>query len=158
MKIPTFVKLLIALVVPQLAGLIGTVFTRPAISSWYAFLEKPALNPPNFLFAPVWITLYVMMGVAFFLVWHAKTKAAEFRFATLIFFLQLALNTFWSVAFFGMRDLALGLLVIGCLWIMIVVNIFVFAKISRVAGLLFLPYLAWVTFAAYLNYGLWILN
>lgn len=158
MHISKYTKLVISLVTPQLAGLIGSVFTMPAISHWYAFLEKPVLVPPNSVFAPVWTTLYLLMGIAVFLVWQAKSKARDLRFAWLIFGLQLVVNVFWSVAFFGMQDPLLGLMVIGSLWILIVVNIFAFAKISRLAAALLLPYLAWVSFASYLNYGIWLLN
>lgn len=153
-----YVRFLTSVTVPQLAGLIGSVFTMSAIPTWYEFLDKPALVPPNSVFGPVWTTLYVLMGIAFFIVWQSKSKAADWRFAAFIFFLQVAVNTFWSIAFFGMRDPFLGLIVIGSLWILIVVNIFAFAKISKWAGILLIPYLAWVSFAAYLNYGIWMLN
>ncbi len=153
-----YVRLLVALGLPQLAGLIGSVFTMKSIPGWYAFLEKPALTPPNYVFAPAWTTLYVLMGVAFFLVWRAKPSRDDFRLATLVFHLQLALNAFWSIAFFGLQDPFLGLLVIGSLWILIWANILLFYRISRPAGLLLVPYLLWVSFASYLNYMIWILN
>jgi benzodiazapine receptor len=153
-----FAKLIFALALPQLIGVVGSWITLPAIPTWYATLVKPALNPPNFVFGPVWTGLYLLMGVAFYLVWTTKAKASDLRFAIFTFALQLALNLFWSVAFFGLQDPLLSFLVICSLFVAIVVNIFTFAKISKFAGALLLPYLAWVSFAGYLNYAIWMLN
>lgn len=155
-----FVKLLISLVIAQLAGLIGSVFTAPAIGSWYATLNKPSFNPPPWLFAPVWIILYLLMGIAFYLIWKNSDPASVKlkRRASGLFFVQLILNAWWSVIFFGLRRPDWALLEIVVLWLMIVWTMIAFQKISRPAAYLLWPYLLWVSFAAYLNYSLWLIN
>jgi len=158
MRLSKTKKFLISVITPQLAGLIGSLATMPKIDGWYATLEKSALNPPGFVFAPVWTTLYLMMGVAFFLVWTNRRDKFEFRFAAFIFFLQLVVNTSWSIAFFGLESPVLALAVIAWLWLLIVLNIVLFYRLNKWAGLLLIPYLLWVSFASYLNYMVWILN
>ena len=153
-----FLKLVTALALPQLVGLIGSWFTMPAIPEWYLYLAKPELTPPNGVFGPVWTILYVLMGIALYLVWTSGKRARDVRFAKVVFGLQLALNLFWSVAFFGLRDPFLGVLVIVALFVSIVATVLVFYKLSKTAAVLLLPYLAWVTFAGYLTYSIWMLN
>lgn len=151
-------KLIISIVICQLAGLIGTIFTVDSIPGWYAGLNKPALNPPNWLFGPVWIILYLMMGISMFIVWKEDLKNKEIKSAFIIFILQLIFNAAWSVVFFGMQSPAGGLVVIVILWILILITILRFMKISRVAGILLIPYLLWVSFATYLNFSIYRLN
>lgn len=156
MRINNFFKLIIAIVVSELAGIIGSFFTVSAIPNWYAGLVKPAFNPPAWVFGPVWITLYALMGIALWLVWKSdsphKTKAVW------LFVAQLALNSVWSPVFFGFKSIGDGLAVIVLLWAAIVLTIFIFAKVSRPAAWLLLPYILWVSFAVYLNYSIWMLN
>lgn len=158
MRFRRLTKFFISIVVPQLAGLIGSLATMPKIDGWYATLEKSSLNPPGFVFAPVWIILYFLMGLAFFFVWTSRRDKFEFRFAAFIFGLQLVANTFWSIAFFGLESPVLALAGIAWLWLLILVNIVLFHRINKWAGLLLVPYLLWVSFASYLNYMVWILN
>lgn len=158
MRFSRLSKFLISVITPQLAGLIGSLATMSKIDGWYATLEKSSLNPPGFVFAPVWTTLYFLMGLAFFFVWTNRKDKFEFRFATFVFGLQLVVNTFWSVAFFGLESPILALAIIAWLWLLIVVNIVLFYRLYKWAGLLLIPYLFWVSFASYLNYMVWILN
>jgi len=158
MKLNNFFKLIIAIVISQLAGVIGSVFTVSAISTWYAELLKPVLNPPNWLFGPVWTTLYVLMGIAAFLIWKKGYEKREVRIALGIFLIQLFLNTMWSIIFFGLHNPFWAFIEIIVLWFAIVATIIVFYKISKPAAYLLLPYLAWVTLAGYLNYSIWMLN
>lgn len=152
-------KLFIALIIPQLAAVVGSVFTSRSVSDWYLTIERPALNPPSWVFGPVWTTLFILMGVALYLVWTREgVSEAVKRAAYNIFGAQLVLNVLWSVAFFGLQDPGLALFVIALLWVMILLNILIFGKISRIAGRLLWPYLAWVSFATYLNYAIWTLN
>jgi benzodiazapine receptor len=149
-------RLVVSLAIPQLAGLLGSIFTAPAIPGWYASLVKPAFNPPNWIFAPVWTSLFFLMGISLFLVWERKGE--KFGIAVLVFGVQLALNVLWSILFFGLQSPFLALLEIFALWIAIVLNIYVFYGIDRRAAYLLVPYLAWVSFAAFLNYSIWVLN
>ncbi|MDD5502339.1 MAG: tryptophan-rich sensory protein [Candidatus Thermoplasmatota archaeon] len=137
-------------------GLLGSIFTTPAIPTWFAGLEKPAFNPPNWLFAPVWTALYVLMGIAFFLVW--KKDMGKDRKAYALFEIQLTLNFAWSIVFFGMHSTLGGLVAISLLWVAILLTILRFAKTSKPAAWLLFPYLCWVTFAAILNGYIYALN
>ncbi|HMS33312.1 MAG TPA: tryptophan-rich sensory protein [Ignavibacteria bacterium] len=151
-------KLILSIVICQAAGLIGTVFTMDSIPTWYAALNKPAFNPPNWLFGPVWTLLYLMMGISLFIVWKEDLKNKVVKSAFTVFMIQLFLNTIWSIVFFGMQSLSGGLIIIILLWIMILITILKFMKISRVAGILLIPYLLWVSFATFLNFSIFKLN
>lgn len=140
------------------AGTIGSLFTVPSIPSWYAGLSRSALTPPSWVFGPVWTTLYLLMGIAAYLVWRKGAEKKEVSTALWIFMLQLALNTLWSIIFFGLHSTLGALIEIVVLWLAIVVTIAAFARISRAAALLLLPYLCWVSFASYLTYSIWVLN
>lgn len=142
----------------ELTGLMATPFTIAAIPTWYATLDKPALSPPNWIFGPVWTTLYALMGTAAFLVWEKGLDKKKVRGALRYFGIQLALNFLWSLLFFGLHSPFLALFDIALLWIVIIATIFKFYKISKPASYLLVPYLLWVTFASYLNYSIWILN
>jgi tryptophan-rich sensory protein len=158
MKSTDRLKLATSLIVCQLAGLLGSLFTAPAIPTWYQTLNKPSFTPPSWLFAPVWIGLYLLVGISLFLVWKKKEQDLRVNEALMIFFIQLILNAFWSIAFFGLRSPLLGLVDIIFLWMGILLTIQKFFKISRNGALLLLPYLLWVSFAALLNFSLWVLN
>ena len=140
----------------QAAGFIGSVFTAGSVDTWYTTLVRPVFAPPNWIFGPVWITLYLMMGVSVYLIWTAKHRMVWL--ALVAFAIQLVLNTVWSFLFFGLQDLLLGFLGIIFLWAAIVVTIAIFYRIRRSAAYLLVPYLLWVSFAAVLNYGFLVLN
>jgi tryptophan-rich sensory protein len=151
---------ILAVVVTCLAiGYFSGIVTRSAITTWYPTLVKPSFNPPNWVFAPVWSMLYVMMGVAAGLVWDRIESEKEVVKKALVFFaIQLALNALWSYLFFGLHNSMLAGLEIIVLWLMIFETYVQFAKINKIAGYLLLPYLAWVSFAAVLNGSIWWLN
>jgi benzodiazapine receptor len=158
MKIKDILKLVASIILCQLAGLIGSLATIPAIPTWYASLEKPFFNPPNWVFGPVWTGLYFLMGISLFIACQRGKGNSQARIALVFFFVQLILNAFWSLAFFGLKSPLLGLIVIVLLWIAIFITIRKFLSISRTAALLLVPYILWVSFAAVLNVSLWILN
>lgn len=153
-------KLLICLVGCELAGILGTVFTVPAILGWYSTLVKPSFSPPNFIFAPVWIVLYFMMGVSLYLILTKRTKGKikDKGKALNFFYTQLALNVAWSILFFGLHNPLLALVDIVFLWGFIMITICRFYVIDKTASYLLFPYLWWVSFAAILNYNIWLLN
>ncbi len=158
MKLNSFSKLLISIVISELAGIIGTFFTISAIPTWYVTLAKPALNPPSWIFGPVWTTLYALMGIAAFLVWKKGWDRADVRKALSVFGLQLVLNAVWSIIFFGLHSPFWALVDITLMWLTIVWTMTLFYKISKPALWLLVPYILWVSFAAYLNYSIWMLN
>lgn len=149
-------KLLISILAPLLAGFLGSYFTTPNIPTWYASLNKPFFNPPSWLFAPVWTTLYLLMGIAFYLIWTSKSKD-KFK-AIKLFIFQLVLNSLWSILFFGLQNPPLALAEIIILWIFIYVTIRSFAQINKTASYLLYPYLVWVTFASFLTFAITLLN
>ena len=136
-------------------GALGGYVTAGSVTSWYPTLAKPSWTPPGWLFAPVWTTLYVMMAVAAWLVWRTQDRIAP---AMVLFFSQLALNLAWSFLFFGARSPGMALMDIAFLWITLLLTIFAFFARSKPAGWLLVPYIAWVSFAASLNFAIWSLN
>jgi translocator protein len=142
----------------ELAGVIGSAFTISSIPTWYAGLSKPSFSPPNWVFAPVWITLYAMMGVSLYLVWRKGMGQKNAKDAAVAFLAQLILNTSWSIAFFGLKSPTAGLLVIIPLWSAISLTIIRFRRISWTAAALLVPYLLWVSFATLLNLSIILLN
>ena len=149
--------LIISVLIPLAAGFVGSLFTTPSIPTWYATLNKPSFNPPSYLFAPVWTFLFILIGLAFYLVVTTKTKKSK-KFAYKVYFTQITLNTLWSILFFGLQNPALALIEILILWSTILANIYYFYKIKKDAALLLIPYLLWVTFATLLNFSIWQLN
>lgn len=158
MKINNFFKLIISIVVAELAGIIGSLFTAPAISTWYATLARPTFSPPNWLFAPVWTGLFLLMGIAAFLIWRQGLEKKSVRLALAIFLGQLVLNTLWSIIFFGLHNPGAAFLEIIILWLAILATIISFSKISRGAAYLLIPYILWVSFAGVLNFSIWRLS
>ena len=159
MSISNLGRLIVSVGVAELAGVVGSIFTAAAIPAWYAGLAKPPLTPPNGVFAPVWTTLYLLMGVALFIVWAGGArKPREQRQAFFVFALQLALNVLWSLLFFGLENPGAGFIIIISLWLAILATILAFHKLSRLAAYLLVPYILWVSFAIYLNYSIWALN
>lgn len=153
---PNYLKLLISLALPQIAGGLGAFFTISSVQSWYLTINRPSWNPPSWLFGPVWTTLYVLMGIACFLIWKSENVLKK-QLLTL-FAVQLVLNALWSPAFFGMESPILGLVVIIPLWISILFCVIRFKEVSRWASTLMIPYLLWVSFATALNGAIWWLN
>jgi benzodiazapine receptor len=151
-------QLVISLIVCQFAGFIGSVFTTPAIPTWYVTLNKPSFTPPNWLFSPVWIFLFLLMGISAFLVWSKGWGNKQVKIALSIFAVQLILNILWSAVFFGFRSPLAGFIEIVILWMAILLTILNFFKVSKTAGLLLLPYILWVSFAAVLNFFIWRLS
>lgn len=152
-----YILLIFSIGISLLAGGIGSFFTASSIPTWYATLEKPFFNPPSWIFAPVWTTLYILMGISFYLILVSKTKINKTR-AIQVFIIQLILNTLWSIIFFGLKSPELALIEIVFLWISIVLTIKNFARIQPVASYLLYPYLAWVSFATLLTLAISILN
>ncbi len=153
-KIFTYI---IAIVICQLAGIIGSLFTTPAVRGWYAGINRPSFSPPNWLFAPVWTTLFVLMGISVAIIWLSEKNDLRKK-ALLIFSIQLVLNTLWSIIFFGMENPTLAFVEIIVLWFAILYTIILFRKINRKAACLLIPYILWVSFASVLNLAIAILN
>lgn len=151
-------KFIVSLVLCFIAGLVGSVFTFSAISNWYGLLNRPSFAPPNWLFGPVWTTLYFLMGISLFLVWRKFSSEKKVGRSLILFFVHLFFNSTWSIVFFGLHQIFLALLVILVLWLMIIAVILNFYKIDKAAAYLLMPYLYWVTFASVLNYSFWLLN
>lgn len=151
-------KLIISIAIPLAIGLIGGGFTASQIPVWFAHLNKPSWNPPSWLFAPVWTTLYIMMGIALYLVWKSDAAKSIKKSAIIFFEIQLILNFCWSFIFFNQHQIGWAMIDISFLWLFIVATIFSFRKISLTAAWLMVPYILWVSFASFLNYSIWQLN
>ncbi|MBN2135300.1 MAG: tryptophan-rich sensory protein [Acidobacteria bacterium] len=152
------VKLIVSIIICQLAGVIGSFFTISSVNSWYAGINKPSFTPPSGVFGPVWISFFILMGISLFLVWRKGLQADYVKTALIIFGIHLVLNTLWSIMFFGLKSPLLGLIEIVILWFAIVLTAFFFWKVSRPAALLLIPYFLWVSFATFLTYSIWRLN
>ena len=152
-------KILVMVATCLVIGYFSGMVTRLAIASWYFTLVKPSFNPPNWVFAPVWTMLYIMMGVAAGLVWDKMEKQKQVVKSALVFFaIQLFLNALWSFLFFGLKNPMLSGIEIIILWLMIFETYSKFQKIDKIAGYLIMPYLHWVSFAGVLNANIWWLN
>jgi translocator protein len=150
------IQLVIAILIVQSAGVIGSFATFSAIPTWYAGLIKPAFSPPSWVFGPVWTVLYTLIGISLFLVWQEKGK--EKKVALSIFFVHLFLNALWSILFFGLHSPSLAFFEILLLLATLLVVMRQFWRIRPLAAYLLIPYLLWVSFAAFLNFALWRLN
>lgn len=151
-------KLGFAVILPFIAGGIGSFFTAASIPTWYAELAKPSFNPPNWVFGPVWTTLYLLQGIAFYMILTSTAKHKEKSFAIALFLIQLVLNSLWSIVFFGMKNIDVAVGVIVMLFVFIILTIVAFSNIKKASGLLLIPYLAWVSFATVLNIAIAFLN
>ena len=151
-------RILIAILVCLFVGFLSSFATQSSISDWYVALNKPSFNPPNWLFAPVWSVLYVLMGLAAGLVWNRGFYHKWVKTALYHFIFQLVFNAAWSVVFFGLRSPFYALLVIIVLLILIILTIKWFRVVNKTAALLLVPYLIWVSFATILNFSIWQLN
>ena len=158
MSLSDILRLVVACVVCLSVGLIGSLAVGGSFTTWYATIEKPAFTPPSWVFGPVWTILYVLMGVAAFLVWKKGLDQPAVKVALAWFLVQLALNASWTPVFFGLHRPDLALIVILLLWGALVVTMLCFVRVSRPATLLLVPYLLWVSVAAVLNASIWHLN
>ncbi len=150
--------IVISVIICLAVGFLSGFATQSSVGTWYVTLNKPSFNPPNYLFAPVWTALYCMMGIAAGIVWakgfyHRWVKTALYHFG-----FQLLLNASWSIVFFGLREPFWAFLIITVLIVVLLLTIQWFNVVSKPAALLLIPYLAWVCFAALLNYKIWVLN
>ncbi len=152
------VGLVLSILVCQAAGFIGSIFTTPSIPTWYKKLKKPSFSPPNRVFAPVWITLYTLMGISLYLILREGLGNPQVQVGLGIFGIQLVLNVLWSFVFFGKKSILGGLVTIAVLWVAILLTIISFLNVSLLAGLLLVPYLLWSSFAAILNHSILKLN
>ncbi len=151
-------KIVVSIIICQLAGAVGSVFTIPAITGWYAALNKPPFSPPNWLFGPAWVTLYTLMGIAVALVWAKGLADKKVRQAMIFFGVQLLLNALWSILFFGLHQTYLAFFEIVIMLGFIALTTLRFYRIEKTAAYLMLPYLAWVGFASLLNFSIYLLN
>ncbi len=181
MKYNNLVKLFTSIIICELAGVAGSVFTVSEIGSWYKGLNKPFFNPPNWIFGPAWTTLFVLMGISLYLVWsrnfeiknklNIESKKSPNKLSLkffvgswqkaniiIIFVLQLILNILWSVIFFGWHNPGLAFFELLALWFAIMFTIINFYRVSKAAAILLVPYILWVSFAGVLNYSIWMLN
>jgi benzodiazapine receptor len=156
-KLRTAISLIVSIGTCLLVGVSGAIVTATSVRDWYPQIQKPSWTPPPFVFGPVWTVLYLMMGVAVWLIWRSPAREAR-RTALIFFGTQLVLNGLWSHLFFGLRSPGWAALEIGLLWGCIVATVVCFARISRLAAGLLLPYLLWVSYAAALNVSIWSLN
>ena len=156
-QLTEILKFLASILLCQATGFISSLFANLSIPTWYADLQKPSFAPPNWVFTPAWVVLYVLLGISFYLVWRRAVEV-RVRPAVAAFIVQLALNALWSPAFFGLQSPLAGLIVIVPLWLAILATILTFHKVSKGAALLLVPYILWVTFAAVLNLNFLILN
>ena len=151
----SLVRFVVSVLLCEAAGVIGSVFTVSAIPGWYSALQKPWFTPPNWLFAPVWLTLYFLMGATLYLLWGKRPQSGA---ALAAFAVQLVLNVAWSAVFFGAHELFYGFVVIAALWLAILATVAFSYRVSRSAAALLIPYIVWVTIASALNYYVWVLN
>jgi benzodiazapine receptor len=154
----SILRLVGSIIICQLAGFLGSLFTVRAIPTWYAQLAKPSFNPPNWLFMPVWLILYTLMGISLYFIWSQDTRRVEVKKALVLFAMQLVLNMLWTIVFFGLHSLLGSALLIIVLLLAILFTILRFHKLSPVAGYLLVPYLVWVSYAAVLNWAIFFLN
>jgi len=158
MKSENVIKLIFSISICQFAGVVGSIFTSPSIPVWYATLQKPYFSPPNWIFAPVWILLFTLMGISLYLILKENLNDRTVKIGIAIFSFQLILNISWSFLFFTFQNILYALFEIIILWFAILLTIYQFWKINKKSSYLLIPYLLWVTFAAILNFTIWILN
>jgi benzodiazapine receptor len=158
MDLTNVIKLVVSILACFAAGGIGSLFTFKAIPTWYAGLKKPPYTPPNWVFGPVWTTLYILMGISVFLIWQKGLPINSVILAFTLFWVQLTFNALWSIIFFGMKSKGGGVIIIIVLWLLIIATMITSFRVSGWAGALLVPYIIWVSIASYLNIGVWLLN
>ncbi len=151
-------KLTVSILIPLVIGAVAGYFTTDGVQGWYAVANKPWFNPPNWIFAPMWTALYILMGIAFYIVWNTVISSEEKRPAIIFYILQLVFNFFWSYIFFSQKQTGWAFAEILLMWLAILLTIFAFGRINKTAAWLMVPYICWVSFAAVLNYYIWQLN
>jgi tryptophan-rich sensory protein len=154
----TWLKIIIAIIICEAAGLIGAIFTTPNIASWYATLDKPVFSPPNWLFGPVWTTLYFLMGIAVALIWQKGLKEQKVKKSFIFFWVHLFFNAIWSIIFFGWHQIFWAFCDIIIIWLMILILLIMFGRLKKSAAYLLIPFFIWVSLASVLNFALWWLN
>lgn len=152
------IKFIVAVAIPLIVGGASGFFTVTDVDSWYQTINKPVWNPPNWIFGPVWTTLYVLMGIALFIIWKSDTSTELKKIAFVLFAIQLVFNFFWSFIFFNQHLVGWALIEMTVLWVFILLTIFSFAQVDKIAAWLLVPYISWVSFALILNYTIWKLN
>ena len=152
------VVIVLAILLCEAVGFVGSIFTAKSVNTWYATLQKPSFSPPNWIFAPVWAVLYALMGIAAALILFRGWNLSSVRTALILFLVQLVFNAAWSAIFFGLRAPGPAFFELIALWILVFVTLWCFVRISIPAGVLLVPYLLWTTFAAVLNYSIWRIN
>ena len=152
------VAFVINIAIPLAVGATGAFFTASSVKTWYTTLNKPSFNPPNTIFAPVWTTLYIIMGISAYLIWQKRHTIKHFPRTIAIYAIQLILNLMWSFIFFYAHQIGVALFEIIVLLLVVITNALTFYKIDKLAGLLFIPYILWVSFATVLTYNIFILN
>ena len=151
-------RLILCIAICQSAGVIGSVFTASSVTTWYPTLVKPWFAPPGLIISAVWIAIFALMGLSLFLILRKGISSRNVKIALGVFAAQLLVNMLWSYAFFGLQSPLVAVIVIVVLWLLILQNIIRFWSISKDAALLLVPYILWVSFAAFLNYTIWRLN
>lgn len=151
-------KLIISMAICLGAGGIGAIFTLQSVDTWYAMLKKPVFTPPDWIFAPVWLVLYILMAISVYILWYKRQTPGQYAAAYVLFGTQLVLNIGWSYVFFGMHSIIGGLFLTILLWLALSATIYEFLHYSQIAGWLLIPYLVWVSYAGLLNFGLWWMN
>ena len=151
-----FVKIILCVIICAGLGLASGFSTVSEITGWFQQIEKPSWNPPNWIFSPVWTTLYILMGIAAGLIWHSNDERKGR--ALLLFALQFILNLGWSFIFFNQHEIGWALAEIIVMLLLIIVTAIAFYKIKPLAGYLMIPYILWVSFATCLNGAIWLLN
>ena len=154
-----YLRIIYCVAICLVVGYLSSITTQSSINTWYPTLIKPVFNPPNWLFAPVWTLLFIMMGIAAGMIWnHLESQRELVKKALLFFTVQLLLNALWSYLFFGLNNVLLALIEVILLWLVIYETFHIFRKIDKKAAYLFIPYLIWVAFAAILNGSIYYLN
>ena len=154
-----YLRIIYCVAICLVVGYLSSITTQSSINTWYPTLIKPVFNPPNWLFAPVWTLLFIMMGIAAGMIWNQLENRRELvKEALLVFTVQLLVNALWSYLFFGLNNVLLALIEVILLWLVIYETFHIFKKIDKKAAYLFIPYLIWVAFAAILNGSIYYLN
>lgn len=163
MKLRQIIQLILAILIAQSAGIVGSFFTVTSLDSWYSTLDKPSFNPPNWVFGPVWIVLYTLIGITLYILWQwkkeKKGKQKQYVSTTVnILYANLILNALWSYAFFGLQSPLYGIIVIVLVWATAAFVLIRIARLNNVYGFLILPYFLWVSYATVLNFAIWTTN
>ena len=153
-----FLPFVICIAIPICVGFVGSLLTMESVKTWYTTINKPSFNPPNGIFGPVWTSLFILMGIASYLVWKQRKTSSRYYTAAMLYLIQLVFNLGWSFLFFYQQQIGLALVEIIILLALIISTAVYFYKINKVAGWLFVPYILWVSFASYLTYSIYILN